>query len=271
MSSSPHNRDYRRLTSPCRIVKSGEGGQREEDDLVVRETPLTVYVNSMEMATLVCSPVDQKYLAVGFLCSEGVLNKREDLTTVELDAETGVVQIQTVPLPGLEEKMHLKRHITPSGGRGGIRVHFTADASLPPPVTSQLQVKAATAIKLAADLQDRAYLFQRTGGVHNAALAQGEDILIFREDIGRHNTLDKIHGQCFLEGIPRDDKMIVFSGRVSSEIILKVARMRVPVLISRSAPTDLALKLAEDLQITLLGFVRENRLSIYAHRERVIF
>lgn len=132
-------------------------------------------------------------------------------------------------------------------------------------------MSAETALSLANQLQERSHLFQRTGGVHNAALAKGEEILIFQEDIGRHNTLDKIHGQCFLEGISRDDKMIVYSGRISTEILLKVARMGVPILISRSAPTDRALQMAEKLNITVLGFVRGNRLTIYAGQERVIF
>lgn len=262
---------HRLLTTPCSIIKIDENGRREEDDLVVRETALTVYVNSSEVATLVCSPVDQEYLAVGFLCAEGILKKREELETVKLDLEKGLVQIKTRSGQKLGERVVLKRYITPSCGRSGTSVHFTADAILPPPVSSQLKVKAAAALKLVTELQERSRLFQRTGGVHNAALAQGEEILIFQEDIGRHNTLDKIHGQCFLEDVSCEDKMIIFSGRVSSEILLKVARMGVPVLISRSAPTDLALKLAGQLGITVLGFVRGNRLSVYAHRERVVF
>ncbi|MDN5365778.1 MAG: FdhD protein [Thermacetogenium sp.] len=188
MSSS--DGDYGKLTFPCQIVKADSGRHWLEEDLVVRETPLTVFVNSREIATLVCSPVDQVYLAVGFLCSEGVLKKREDLESVELDADRGLIRIKTAPLPGIEERMFLKRHITPSAGRSNIRVHFAADAGLPPPVTSQLQIKAATATRLAAELQERAHLFRRTGGVHNAALVQGEEILIFQEDIGRHNTID---------------------------------------------------------------------------------
>ncbi|MDD4262503.1 MAG: formate dehydrogenase accessory sulfurtransferase FdhD, partial [Syntrophaceticus schinkii] len=214
---------------------------------------------------------DQAYLAVGFLCAEGILKKREDLRTVNLDAEQEAVYIETNPDMELADRLVVKRCITPSAGRSGASVSTAGvTPAPPPPISSQLKVKAETVLKLAAELQQRSRLFQRTGGVHNAALAQGEDILIFQEDIGRHNTLDKIHGQCFLEEIPRDDKMIIFSGRVSSEILLKTARMRVPILISRSAPTDLALKLAEDLQITVLGFVRGKRLSIYAHQERII-
>jgi FdhD protein len=262
--------DSELLTTQCKIIKLDEKGSREVEDMIVRETTLTVYVNSKETAALVCSPRDQKYLAVGFLCAEGVLTRREELRKVEYDAEHCIVYIETSSEPDLTDKLVMKRWITPSAGRSGTSVSAPAVPPLPPPVSSQLKVNAETVLKLAAELQDRSRLFQRTGGVHNAALAQGEEILIFQEDIGRHNTLDKIHGQCFLEKIPREDKMIIFSGRVSSEILLKTARMRVPILISRSAPTDLALKLAEKLQITVLGFVRGERLSIYAHPERVI-
>lgn len=259
------------LTTPRKIIQFDENGCHEVEDIIVCETTLTVFVNSKETATLVCSPRDQAYLAVGFLCAEGILKKREDLRTVNLDAEQEAVYIETNPDMELADRLVVKRCITPSAGRSGTSVSAAGvTPAPPPPISSQLKVKAQTVLKLAAELQQRSRLFQRTGGVHNAALAQGEDILIFQEDIGRHNTLDKIHGQCFLEEIPRDDKMIIFSGRVSSEILLKTARMRVPILISRSAPTDLALKLAEDLQITVLGFVRGKRLSIYAHQERII-
>ncbi|MGB4503689.1 MAG: formate dehydrogenase accessory sulfurtransferase FdhD [Syntrophaceticus sp.] len=265
----PSNSEF--LTTPCKIIKLDENGCREQEDIVVRETTLTVYVNSKETATLVCSPQDQKYLAVGFLCAEGVLKKREDLLAVNLDAERGAAHIKTNPDLELADKLVVKRCITPSAGRIGTNVSTAGvTPAPPPPISSQLKIKVETALMLAAELQQRSHLFQRTGGVHNAALAQGEEIIIFQEDIGRHNTLDKIHGQCFLDDIPREDKIIIFSGRVSSEILLKTARMKVPILISRSAPTDLALKLAEDLQITVLGFVRGKRLNIYAHPERVI-
>lgn len=262
--------DSELLTTPCKLIKLDERGSRQVEDVVVRETTLTVYVNSKETATLVCSPRDQKYLAVGFLCAEGVLKKREDIQKIEYDAEYGEVYIETSQESDLTDELVVKRCITPSTGRSGTSVSTAAVPPLPPPVSSQLKVQAETVLKLTAALQDRSRLFQRTGGVHNAALAQGEEIIIFQEDIGRHNTLDKIHGQCFLEEIPREDKIIIFSGRVSSEILLKTARMRVPILVSRSAPTDLALKLADELQITVLGFVRGERLSIYAHQERII-
>lgn len=262
--------NYSELTVSRSIIKIDEGCVRHEEDLIVRETTLTVYINSTEVATLVCSPRDQKYLAVGFLCAEGLLTKREDIIAVDLDQEQGAVYVKTRPDLSFADRLTVKRRITPSAGGSGTTV--SADGiNLPAPVQSQLQVSAETALNLANQLQERSHLFQRTGGVHNAALAKGEEILIFQEDIGRHNTLDKIHGQCFLEGISRDDKMIVYSGRISTEILLKVARMGVPILISRSAPTDRALQMADKLNITVLGFVRGKRLTIYAGQERVIF
>ncbi|MGD0153959.1 MAG: formate dehydrogenase accessory sulfurtransferase FdhD [Thermacetogeniaceae bacterium] len=255
---------------PRSIVRIDETGAVEDEDIVVREAALTVNVNDKELATLVCSPVDLKYMAVGFLCAEGILIKRDDLRQITIDEEQGMAWVETRHQENLGEKVFLKRYITPCCGRARASFYFAADALLCKPVTASLQVPLAVILALAEQLQQRSHLFQRTGGVHGAALAQGGEILIFREDIGRHNTLDKIYGQCFLEEIPREDKIIVFSGRVSSEILLKVAKMGVPVLISRSAPTDLALQLADDLGVTVVGFARGNRCNLYAHPERIL-
>jgi FdhD protein len=257
-----------RAVTGRRITRIDETGTAAGEDLVVREAALTVNVNDRELATLVCSPVDLKYMAVGFLCAEGILLQRDDLEQITIDEGQGMAWV-TTSRDHLGEKVFLKRYITPCCGRARTSFYFAADAMLCKPVTASLRVTLAVVLSLAEQLQERSQLFRRTGGVHGAALARGEEILIFREDIGRHNTLDKIYGQCFLEEIPRDDKIIVFSGRVSSEILLKVAKMGVPVLISRSAPTDLALQLADDLGVTVAGFVRGSRCNIYAHPERI--
>lgn len=253
------------------VLKIDEHGWREEEDIIVREKALTIYVNSRELATIVCSPVDLEYMAVGFLCSEGILKRREDLRSIAIDEEQGIARLEIADPDGLTEKICLKRYIAPSCGRSGISVHFAGDAACDNPVASGIKVEATTLCRLVEELQERSRLFQRTGGVHNAALAQDGEILIFQEDIGRHNTIDKIFGQCFLEEIPRNDKMIIYSGRISSEILMKVARMGIPMLVSRSAPTGLALQLAENFHITVAGFVRGNRLTIYTHRERITY
>jgi FdhD protein len=112
-------------------------------------------------------------------------------------------------------------------------------------------------------------LYQEAGGVHSAALATAGDIVIFRDDIGRHNAVDKIHGECFLRRIPVEDKILLTTGRVSSEILVKAAKLGVAILVSRSSPTDLALELAGRTGITVVGRVRGGNLTIYSGEERV--
>ena len=119
------------------------------------------------------------------------------------------------------------------------------------------------------EFQHNSEVFKLTGGVHSAALCDKENILMFSEDIGRHNAIDKILGQCFWEGIPTENRVVLTSGRISSEILSKMAKRGIPIVVSRSAPTDLAIRTAENLGITLIGFVRGKRMNIYANDWRI--
>ncbi len=112
-------------------------------------------------------------------------------------------------------------------------------------------------------------LYRAAGGVHSAALATAGEIVIFRDDIGRHNAVDKIHGECFLRDIPVADKILLTTGRISSEILVKAAKLGVAILVSRSSPTDLALELAARTGITVVGQVRGGGLTIFTGEERV--
>jgi FdhD protein len=118
-------------------------------------------------------------------------------------------------------------------------------------------------------LHDSSDDFQATGGVHNAALCEPDRLLAVRADIGRHNALDKLFGHSLRSGISPHGKIIAFSGRLSSEVVLKTAKIGAAVLLSKSAPTDLALDLAHDLGITAVGFIRGDRMNVYTHPERI--
>jgi FdhD protein len=256
---------------PYNVRKVKEAGYFDQTDLIVREKAITIYVNFEELATVVCSPSYLVYMAVGFLCSEGILRNRQDLKDITVEEDKGLVYVEVNEYEQkLAGKVFLKRYITPCCGRSRASFYFSTDALLCKTVVSDVRIPASKVRSLAEELEERSKLFRRTGGVHSAALAVDYEILIFQEDIGRHNTLDKIMGQCFLDEIPFDDKVIIFSGRVSSEILLKAAKMGVPILVSRSAPTDLALNLAEDLGITVVGFARGEKFNIYTHRQRVL-
>jgi len=137
-------------------------------------------------------------------------------------------------------------------------------------VESDIEISAHELFALIDEFVQRSKVFKATGGVHSAVLCDAKDILVFSEDIGRHNAIDKIFGECILKDIPTEGCLAITSGRVSSEILLKVTRRNIPLLISKSAPTNLGVRLADDLGITLIGFARGRRINIYTNEWRVI-
>jgi FdhD protein len=251
------------------VINYRNGSFSADEDFVVKEVPITLYLNDQEFVTLVCSPGELKELAVGFLCSEGVLLERENLKKIIIDKDDGLIWVETAVESSLTQKMFLKRYITSCCGRGRSSFYFINDTKGISPVVSDLVVKPQEIFYLSDLLEEHSSVFRRTGGVHSAALCTRTEVVCFYEDIGRHNAVDKIFGRCFLEDIFFTDKILVFSGRISSEILIKVAKMGIPMIISRSAPTELAVKIAEELGITVVGFAREGRINVYTKEERV--
>lgn len=221
------------------------------------------------MVTLLCSPTDLKYLAVGFLSSEGFLKSKDDIKKIIVDDQRGVVRVETKEDKEPASELVFKRFIT-SGCGGGVSFYRAADVQGQVKVESQASISVDEVLVLAKEFQHRSQVYRATHGVHSAALCDTKSILVFNEDIGRHNAIDKILGECILKGIATDDRIIITSGRISSEILLKVAKRNIPVVISKSASTDLAVKLANDLGVTLIGFVRGKRMNIYTHGWRIV-
>lgn len=259
-----------KLTRPVKVIKYNGADRETHEDLVVREVPFTIFVNDEELATLVCTPQSLEELAAGFLCSEGILGNPGDLKEISVNTDNGFIWVETnTPAPSTGN--FLKRYITTCCGKGRASFYFVNDArDLKPIETGDFKIKVAAVTGLSCLLEERAALFSSTGGAHGAALCTPGNVITHFEDIGRHNAVDKILGHCYLNKIPLADKIIVVSGRVSSEILIKVARMGVPMIVSRSAPTDLAIEMAESLGVTIAGFARGNRVNIYTHPERVI-
>lgn len=250
------------------IIRVADGNISRQQDNVVQEVPVTLFLNGEEFVTLVCSPQHLKELAVGFLCSEGVLFDQTDLHDIAIDEQQGLVYV-TADADEAQERF-MKRYITSCCGRGRSVFYFVNDAKSMNVISSDITVTPQQIWQLTEELEARSTLFRSTGGVHNAALCTPNDITAFFEDIGRHNAVDKIFGHCFLNSIPTDDKIMVFSGRISSEILIKAAKMAVPVLVSRSAPTALAVQMADELGMTVVGFARGSRLNIYTHDRRIV-
>jgi FdhD protein len=250
------------------ILKITEAGTEAVNANVVREYPLTIVLNNREMVTLLCYPKDLKHLAVGFLASEGFIESAQDVRDVLVDEVRGVVRVATTREVDDDPDVIFKRVISTGCGRGISFYSPSHEGSLK--VESAQTVDSERIASLIKEFQQRSDIYKDTHGVHSAALCDAGGLLVFAEDIGRHNAIDKVFGRCLMEGIETRDKIILTSGRVTSEILHKVARRDVPVLVSISAPTNLGVDISDALGITMVALVRGGKMNVYTHPERVL-
>lgn len=236
---------------------------------VVREMPLAIFLNGREIVTLLCMGEYLKGLAVGFLKSEGFLKEKRDIKSIQVDEKKCQVKVKTYSHAEMGIKSLRKRTITSGAGKGQT-FHNVMEAFQSKRIESHLTITSRQTLKLMKILGELSEVYKLTRGAHNTALATPEQIILFRTDIGRHNCLDMINGECFLEGIPTNDKVLVTSGRITSEMLIKTGDMGVPIVISRSAPTTLALSLAQEIGITVIGSVRGENIYVYTNPQRVI-
>jgi FdhD protein len=253
-----------------KIIRYSDGSLNETEDLVVTEFPVTVKINGQEFVTMVCTPEYIEDMVIGYLASEGIMRKYEDIKEIWVREKEGYVYVKIDNLNPYYQNFQNKRYITSCCGMSRQGFVFVNDA-LTAKKMKEIRVKISPddCIRLMNKLQSSATIFQNTGGVHNAALCDVNGFMLSRMDIGRHNALDKIYGYCLKNNISIGNKVIVFSGRISSEILLKVAKIGCEVVLSKSAPTELALELAEELGITTVGFIRNNSFNIYTCPERI--
>jgi len=253
-----------------KAFKWSEQGLIEDMRPIVQEVPLTIYLNDHEIVTLLCLGDHLKSLAIGFLKSEGLILRLEDLKSVFVDEANRLVRVEIEEDTQLAEKLFLHRTLTSGCGKG-TTFYNALDTLITKKIDSPLKIRIDQIFHLMRRLVEESSLYKITGGTHNSALATVEDLVLFRTDIGRHNAVDKIYGECFLNNIFLQDKVLVTTGRITSEILIKTGRMGIPVLISRSAATSLAISLAQQIGVTLIGYVRGGKnLVVYTGRERVL-
>jgi FdhD protein len=234
------------------------GGRAEEiTGEVVREQPLTVYVNGTRFLTLLCTPVKLEALVVGYLWMEMVIADVAEVRALDVSPVDGRVDVTLTH----EVTLPTERILT-SGCGGGIT--FRIDHRLFPRLTSRRQVSPADLAARMHDLFASAVLYKASRGIHGAALCDADRLLLTAEDVGRHNAVDKVMGEALLRGIPTAERILLSTGRISSEMLLKAARMGVPIVASRTSPTEMAVGLAEQLNITVCGYVRPDGLNLYA-------
>ncbi len=229
---------------------------------VVREVPVTVYVNGSELITFLCTPQNLRNLVLGFLYLEGIIGGLDEVALLRVCDEEDMIEVRLTR----DVELPTRRVLTSGCGGGTTFADLTAQTSK---VDSALQVTPSQVLDLMHRLYREAELYRTTGGVHTSALSDGHELLVVASDVGRHNTLDKIQGQCLLEGIDTRDRILLTTGRLSAEMLNKAARMQVPVLVSRTSPTDLAVEMAKARGITLIGYARGEQMQVYSGEERV--
>ncbi|MGP4062378.1 formate dehydrogenase accessory sulfurtransferase FdhD [Halobacillus sp. H74] len=254
-------------TRSWKIQRYDHDVHREVDDEVASEYPLTVVVNDKEFATMVCTPMDLEELVIGFLASEGIIRTYEEIERLTIDEDRGFAYTQTSKDIPIRTDVQ-KRWLGSCCGKSRA-FYFQNDATTAKTIMDSFTITPSECYDLMESFQLEAGIFQRTGGVHQAAIASPEGLLKTYTDIGRHNALDKLFGYLLKEKVKRKGKVILFSGRISSEVLLKISKIGLGLLLSKSAPTDLALELAEDLNITAVGFTRGQRMNVYTHHRRV--
>ena len=240
------------------------GGRFEVVDRpVVEERPLALYVNGAELATLLCTPTKVECLVVGFLCFEGVVSGLDAIQSLEAHPEAGVVDVRV-----RGDFQPPRRRIFTSGCTGGITFSLNGRGE---PLAGEYHLDPGRVVPLIKELFARAIGYQQSRGIHAAALADPADgILLVAEDVGRHNALDKILGEALLTGVHTQGRILLSTGRISTEMLRKGAFMRTPFIVSRTSPTAAAVELARRFGITVIGYVRGDGFNIYSHPERLV-
>jgi FdhD protein len=228
------------------------------------ETPVSLTVNGEVWVTFMCTPVHLEALAVGFLFNEGIIEKMGEVVDVRVCEHGDNVDVWL----NHEAKQPTRWRRT-SGCTGGVTA---VDLLAKPNVSligNQLKVKPEAIGQLVEMLFESQFLYRQTGGVHTSVLSDGGKILLSAEDIGRHNTLDKIAGLCLINDVWPEVRILMTTGRISSEMLQKAAQLAVPIVISRTSPSSLSIEMAERYGITLIGYARKQRFNVYSNTQRV--
>jgi len=234
------------------------------DAETIVEAPVSLTVNSEVWITFMCTPVDLEALAVGFLYNEGIIEKMNEVEDVRVCEHGDNVDVWLKH--SAEQPTSWRRT---SGCTGGVTA---VDLLAKPNVSlngNSFKVEPEAIGKLVEMLFESQSLYRETGGVHTSALSDGEKILISAEDIGRHNTLDKIAGLCLMNNVWPETRILITTGRISSEMLQKAAQLNAPILISRTSPSSLSIEMADRYGITLIGYARKHRFNVYSNTQRV--
>lgn len=271
MAESKWNRDYIIHPDPKlpELTRSVKGLSHEgllEEIKVIEEKPLTIFLNSTEIVTVMTIGDYPEYLALGFLFNQGMLNSIRSVQRVDYDRELQIVVVRTSEKTNYEEK--LQKKVRTSGCAVGTvfgdQMELIEGLELP-----FLKVKTSWLYQLAKSINLTPSLYLEAGAIHGTVLCKEDQTLVYMEDVGRHNAVDKINGWMKTNNIQPNDKILYTTGRLTSEMILKTALMGIPVLVSRSGFTAWGVEIATKVNLTLVGRMRGKRFICLSGEERL--
>ncbi|MCL2168960.1 MAG: formate dehydrogenase accessory sulfurtransferase FdhD [Defluviitaleaceae bacterium] len=230
-----------------KIIKYDNTGKQNIDDAVIRELRANLVINGELYLSMMCLPQDMAEMAVGFMFSEGLIKSYADIEKMEATCTGNIFVFTHEPVaPPIKDEEDLPELIT------------------------ELTLSYQEIVDIMHNFNKQSELFNSGGGVHFAALHLKGRENIFYEDVGRHNAVDKVVGKALMENIPINEGTLLISGRISTEIVLKTARLGIPILISQSGPTTVSLAHAQKARLTLIGFARGTRFNVYAGGQRIV-
>ncbi len=235
---------------------------------VIEERALTIFLNSQEIVTAMTIGDYPEYLAVGYLLNQGMLQPDDTITGIDFDEELEVVVVRTRRQTDYEEKMRKK---TRTSGCAVGTVFGDVMEQLEGVRLPEAELRTSWLYALVKKINTRPSLYLEAGAIHGTVLCRRDTPLVFMEDVGRHNAVDKIAGWMFREGVEGADKILYTTGRLTSEMVIKTALMGIPVLASRSGFTAWGVELAQQVGLTLIGRMRGQRFHCLSGAERMIF
>jgi len=242
---------------------------RAVETAVVTERPLTLFLNAREIVTMMTIGDRPDLLAVGYLLNQGMLRSEDEITGVDYEDDIGTVVVRTKAQTNFEGK--LSKKIQTSGCAQGTVFGDLMEDFDKVELNPDAKVKTSWLHQLTKKINTAPSLYLKAGAIHGCVLAQEGRPLVYMEDVGRHNAVDKIAGYMFLNGIAPEDKIFYTTGRLTSEMVIKTVKMRIPVLVSRSGFTAWGVELARKANLTLIGRARGKRFIALAGLERNVF